>query len=120
LTGTLVLLFLIPRGFVRQYVVLENNHYKTVDEHDLALHDADVSPIGSTRNTLEQARLTAELFLPDTRCPQGRLKKLTWPERPVQGREALAIHPHDACGRPSKRRQGPKVIAASLRCDAIA
>lgn len=50
----------------------------------------------------EQARLTAELFFPDTPCPQGRLKKLTWPERPVQGREALAINPHDACGRPSK------------------
>ncbi|CAI8714938.1 hypothetical protein EMIT0347P_20453 [Pseudomonas sp. IT-347P] len=30
------------------------------------------------------------MFFPDTRCPQGRLKKLTWPERPVQGREALA------------------------------
>jgi hypothetical protein len=28
------------------------------------------------------------------------LKKLTWPERPVQGREALAIHPHEACSRP--------------------
>ena len=48
----------------------------------------------------EQARLTAELFVPDTRCPQGRLKKLTWPERPVQGREALAINPHEAIGRP--------------------
>jgi hypothetical protein len=48
----------------------------------------------------EQARLTAELFSPDTRCPQGRLKKLTWPERPVQGRETLAINPHEACGRP--------------------
>jgi len=55
----------------------------------------------------EQARLTAELFFPDTRCPQGRLKKLTWPERPVQGREALAINPHEACGRPSKSRQWP-------------
>jgi hypothetical protein len=68
----------------------------------------------------EQARLTAELFFPDTRCPQGRLKKLTWPERPVQGREALAINPHEACGRPSKVGGGQKVIAASLRCDANA
>ncbi|WP_158243866.1 MULTISPECIES: hypothetical protein [unclassified Pseudomonas] len=68
----------------------KNNHYKTVDGVVLLLHDADVSPIGSTGNTLEQARLTAELFFPDTRCPQGRLKKLTWPEHPVQGREALA------------------------------
>jgi len=68
----------------------------------------------------EQARLTAELFFPDTRCPQGRLKKLTWPERPVQGREALAINPHEACGRPLKVGSGLKVIAASLRCDAIA
>ncbi|WP_158491239.1 MULTISPECIES: hypothetical protein [Pseudomonas] len=68
----------------------------------------------------EQARLTAELFFPDTRCPQGRLKKLTWPERPVQGREALAINPHEACGRPSKVGGGLQVFAASLRCDAIA
>jgi hypothetical protein len=80
--------------------VPENNHYITVDEAVSALHDADVSPIGSTGNMFEQARLTAELFFPDTRCPQGRLKKLTWPERPVQGREALAINPHEACGRP--------------------
>jgi hypothetical protein len=42
--------------------VTKNIHYKTVDAFDLPLHDADVSPIGSTRNTLEQARLTAELF----------------------------------------------------------
>jgi hypothetical protein len=80
--------------------VHKNIHYKTVDDSDLPLHDADVSPIGSTGNTFEQARLTAELLFPDTRCPQGRLKKLTWPERPVQGREALAIHPQEACGRP--------------------
>ncbi|CAI8869815.1 hypothetical protein EMIT0P74_20294 [Pseudomonas sp. IT-P74] len=91
---------LIPNSFVRQYVVTENIHYKTVDASDLPLHDADVSPIGSTGNTFEQARLTAELFFPDTRCPQGRLKKLTWPERPVQGREVLASNPHEACGRP--------------------
>jgi hypothetical protein len=83
--------------------VTKNNHYKTVDAFDLPLHDADVSPIGSTGNTFEQARLTAELFFPDARCPQGRLKKLTWPERPVQGREALAIHPHEACAQPFKR-----------------
>ena len=91
---------LIPNSIVRQYVVTKNIHYKTVDASDLPLHDADVSPIGSTGNTFEQARLTAELFFPDTRCPQGRLKKLTWPERPVQGREVLASNPHEACGRP--------------------
>jgi hypothetical protein len=80
--------------------VTKNNHYITVDGVDLPLHDADVSPIGSTGNMFEQARLTAELFSPDTRCPQGRLKKLTWPERPVQGREMLAKRSHEACGRP--------------------
>jgi hypothetical protein len=42
--------------------VSKNNHYKTVDASDLPLHDADISPIGSTGNTFEQARLTAELF----------------------------------------------------------
>ncbi|WP_158249168.1 MULTISPECIES: hypothetical protein [unclassified Pseudomonas] len=70
--------------------MLKNNHYKTVDGVVLLLHDEDVPRSGTFGNTLEQTRLTAELFFPDTRCPQGRLKKLTWPERPVQGREALA------------------------------
>jgi hypothetical protein len=70
--------------------VSKNNHYKTVDGVVLLLHDEDVPRSGTSSNTLEQTRLTAELFFPDTRCPQGRLKKLTWPERPVQGREALA------------------------------
>lgn len=68
----------------------------------------------------EQARLTAELFFPDTRCPQGRLKKLTWPERPVQGREALAIILMKLVADPENVGIGLKVFAASLRCDAIA
>ncbi|MFJ2479487.1 hypothetical protein ACIOWE_04345 [Pseudomonas sp. NPDC087598] len=70
--------------------MLKNNHYKTVDGVVLLLHDEDVPRSGTLGYKLEQTRLTAELFFPDTRCPQGRLKKLTWPERPVQGREALA------------------------------
>ena len=62
------------------YVVIENNHYITVDVTFLSLHYRDVSRIGSVGNKrFEQARLTAELFFPDTPCPQGRLKKLTGP-----------------------------------------
>lgn len=68
----------------------------------------------------EQARLTAELFFPDTRCPQGRLKKLTWPERPVQGREALAKRLMKLVVDLGKVGSGLQVFAASLRCDAIA
>jgi len=68
----------------------------------------------------EQARLTAELFFPDTRCPQGRLKKLTWPERPVQGRETRRAILMKLVADPENVGSGLKVFAASLRCDAIA
>ncbi|MHA6235921.1 hypothetical protein [Pseudomonas fluorescens group sp. PF-69] len=53
----------------------KNIHYKTVDAFDLPLHDADVSPIGSTRNTLEQARLTAELFFPGYTLPTRQIEE---------------------------------------------
>ena len=45
---------LIPNSFVRQYVVPENNHYKTVDDFDLPLHDAAISPIGSKATCLSK------------------------------------------------------------------
>lgn len=69
---------------------------------------------------LEQTRLTAELFFPDTRCPQGRLKKLTWPERPVQGREALAKILKTLVADTGLSSRSLPVFAASPRCDAIA
>ena len=60
----------------------KNNHYIIVDVTFLSLHYRDVSRIGSVGNKrFERARLTAELFFPDVHCPQGRLMKLTRPER---------------------------------------
>ncbi|MBT2330711.1 hypothetical protein J7E47_18530, partial [Pseudomonas fluorescens] len=53
-TAVLLSHFSYPNHFVRQYVVLKNNHYKIVDASDLALHDADVSPIGSTGKCLSK------------------------------------------------------------------
>ncbi|WP_460146380.1 hypothetical protein [Pseudomonas sp. S2_A02] len=53
----------------------KNNHYKTVDASDLPLHDADISPIGSTGNTFEQARLTAELFSPGYTLPTRQIEE---------------------------------------------
>ncbi|WP_206662993.1 hypothetical protein, partial [Pseudomonas sp. Sample_9] len=40
-------LFSFQNSFVRQYVVLENNHYKTVDGIVLLLHDEDVPRSGA-------------------------------------------------------------------------
>jgi hypothetical protein len=40
-------LFSFQNSFVRQYVVLENNHYKTVDGVVLLLHDEDVPRSGA-------------------------------------------------------------------------
>jgi len=40
-------LFSFQNSFVRQYVVLENNHYKTVDGVVLLLHDEDVPRSGT-------------------------------------------------------------------------
>jgi hypothetical protein len=72
--------------------VIKNNHYITVDVTFLSLHDLDVSRIGSVGNKrFEQARLTAELFLPDVHCPQGRLMKLTDPKGSVQGAQTLLV-----------------------------
>jgi hypothetical protein len=86
------------------FVVNEIFHYKTVDERFSTLHDAAISPIGSSgKSVVTKARLTAELF-PDVYCPQGRLMKLTWHGRPLLGRETPAINPQDACGRAGKSR----------------
>jgi len=69
--------------------VLKNIHYKMVDAFFPRLHDGPASPIGSAAKAVVTTGSTSRRAVPDLYCPQGRLMKLTWRDRP-NGREALA------------------------------
>ncbi len=90
-----------PCSETTEYVVLENNHYKTVDEAFCRLHSAGVSPIGRAGKSIPGPFDTAVKQPLDVCCPQGRLRSGTCKIDPP-GR-ALATRPHDTCGRPPSR-----------------